>query len=141
MSVVHHRSFSSDSQGSSKPPRSPSPPCHTFHPSILPRMPTPALVESVAGAAHYSGVNVETESVVKRRRSSTSRPHTELNHNHQRILDDLTELYCARPTLEILERSWHKDAQFEVSHCTSFGNGFGLYLAISGPTVQMQRLR
>ncbi|KIM48867.1 hypothetical protein M413DRAFT_60519 [Hebeloma cylindrosporum] len=124
---VHHRSLSHDSQGTSKPPRSPSPPCHTFHPSILPRVPTPALVESVAGGAHYSGVNVETESVLKRRRTSASRPHTELNRDHQRVLDDLTELYCARPTLEILERSWNKDAQFEDPLCKC--NGFVEYAA------------
>ena len=89
----------------------------------MPRVPIPSLVQSVAGGAHYSGVNVESESVLKRRRGSASRSHSDLSHDHRRILDDLTELYCARPTLEIFERSWNKDAQFEVSYCISFAYG------------------
>jgi hypothetical protein len=90
-------------------------------------VPTPALVESVAGGAHYSGVKVDTESLWRRRRSSANQPHTELRHNHQRVLDDLTELYCARPTLEILESSWNKDAQFEDPLCKC--KGFDEYAA------------
>jgi hypothetical protein len=137
--IPHHRTLSRDSQGTFKPPRSPSPPSHTFHPSILPRVPIPSLVESVAGGAHYSGVNVETESVLKRRRGSASRSHSDLSHDHRRILDDLTELYCARPTLEILERSWNKDAQFEVSYCVFFA--YGSDFSTPGSIVQMQWLR
>ncbi|KAF9483783.1 hypothetical protein BDN70DRAFT_873399 [Pholiota conissans] len=118
---LHHRSLSRDTQGiSSVPPRSPSPPTQTFHPSIM--LPTPALVESVAGGAHYAGVRVDTDTVLKHRRSSSSRPHTQLAHHHERVLDDLTELYCCRPTLEIFERSWNKDAVFEdpFSKCKGF---------------------
>lgn len=116
MSVsLHHRSLSRDTQGTpNPPPRSPSPPSQTFHPTI--RLPTPALVESVAGGAHYAGVRVDSDAVLKHRRSSSGRQHTELGHHHEPILDDLTELYCGRPTLEIFERSWRKDAVFEVSH-------------------------
>ncbi|CAA7267652.1 unnamed protein product [Cyclocybe aegerita] len=120
--VRHHRSISRDSHGSPKPPRSPSPPCQTFHPSILPRsVPTPALVESVAGGAHYAGVKVDSDAVLRHRRSSSHRHHTELNADHQRVLDDLTELFCCRPTLEILERSWSKDAVFEDPLCKCKG--------------------
>jgi hypothetical protein len=137
--IIHYRTLSSDSQGTSKSPRSTSPPSHTFHQSILPHVPTPALLESVAGGAHYSGVNVEAESVLKRRRASASRSHSDLSHDHRRILDDLTELYCGRPTLEILQRSWSKDAQFEVSYCVFFA--YGSHFATPGPIVQMQRLR
>jgi hypothetical protein len=51
---------------------------------------------------------------MKHRRSSSHQYHPELNHDHQRVLNDLTELYCCRPTLEILERSWNKEAELEV---------------------------
>ena len=115
MSVSHHhRSLSRESRSHRQATRSPSPPTQTFHPSILPHLvPTPALVESVAGGAHYAGVRVDADSSVRHRRSSTSQSHTVLKHDHQRILDDLTELYCCRPTLEIFERSWNPEAEFE----------------------------
>ncbi|KAF8201483.1 hypothetical protein BJ912DRAFT_945501 [Pholiota molesta] len=100
---LRHRSLSRDTQRTSyPPPRSPSPPSQTFHPSII--LPTPALVESVAGGAHYAGVRVDSDAVLKHRRDSSARKHTELGHHHEPILDDLTELYCGRPTLEIFER-------------------------------------
>ncbi|KDR73464.1 hypothetical protein GALMADRAFT_72147 [Galerina marginata CBS 339.88] len=124
MSGIHHsRSPSRDSYSSPRPPRSPSPPSQIFHPSILPHsVPTPALVESVAGGAHYAGAKVDSDAVLKHRRSSGTRSHTALKHDHQRILDDLTELYCCRPTLEIFERSWSKDAEFEdpLSKCKGY---------------------
>lgn len=103
-------------------PRSPSPPSQTFHSSgILPKsMPTPALVESVAGGAHYSGTRVDPESLMKHRPSSggdldrRTSDHTEVNADHHRIMEDLKELYCLKPSVEIFRRSWHKDAVFEV---------------------------
>lgn len=110
-SLYHHRRSSSSSSPTS--PRSPSPPSQTYHRSIL-TMPTPALVESAAGGAHYSGIKVDSETLLKHRRNSSFKQHTEINHYHKRILEDLTELYCCRPTREIFERSWHKDAEFEV---------------------------
>jgi hypothetical protein len=106
MSENHRRC----SISSSNPPRSPSPPSQTYYPSI----PTPALVESAAGGAHYSGVKVDSEMLLRPRRNSSFKQHTEIEHYHQRILEDLTELYCCRPTQEIFERSWHRDAEFEV---------------------------
>ena len=121
MSEIHRRCSS---------PRSPSPlsPSQTFYPSIL-SMPTPALVESAAGGAHYSGVKVDSEMLLKHRRNSSFKRHTEIEHYHQRILDDLTELYCCRPSLEIFERSWHTDAEFEV-HSLSYPSESKTYLAI-----------
>jgi len=115
----HHRTLSRGST-SSHPPRSPSPPSLTYHPTILP-IPTPALVESVAGAAHYSGIKLENEPPLKHRRSSHNAGDifTELKPSHRRVLDDLKELYNGRPTLEIFERSWNKDAEFEVKPLVS----------------------
>ncbi|KAJ6623407.1 hypothetical protein B0H10DRAFT_2009579 [Mycena sp. CBHHK59/15] len=93
----------------------------THHHSLLPTVPTPALVESVAGAAHYSGSKVEP---IKRRNSSHDRhdSHTDIKADHHRVLADIRELYECRPTLEIFERSWHKDAVFEdpLSKCKGF---------------------
>ena len=113
---------------SSSSPRSPSPPSQTYYPSIL-SMPTPALVESAAGGAHYSGVKVDSEMLLKHRRNSSFKRHTEIEHHHQRVLEGLTELYCCRPTREIFERSWHRDAEFEV-HSLSYSSESTGYLAI-----------
>jgi len=109
----HHRSPSSGSN---------SEPSQTHHHSLLPTvMPTPALVESVAGAAHYSGGHVDS---MNRRHSSHDHndTHTEVKADHRRVLEDIRELYECRPTPEIFERSWHKDAVFEdpLSNCKGF---------------------
>lgn len=132
----HHRSLSRDSHGTSRPPRSPSPPTQTFHPSILPRsVPTPALVESVAGGAHYAGVRLDQDTVLKHRRSTSNRHHTQLTHNHERVLNDLTELYCCRATMEIFQRSWHPNAVFEVS--LVINATVNLLILSTGPTYEM----
>ncbi|KAG6853207.1 hypothetical protein C0991_006156 [Blastosporella zonata] len=120
---------------SSNPPRSPSPPTLTYHhPTLLP-IPTPALVESVAGAAHYSGVKLEQEPPLKHRRSSHDygENHTQLKPSHQRILDDLQELYGCRPTQEIFERTWHPDAVFEdpLSLCRGYSEYAAQWYAMS----------
>ncbi|KAF5358257.1 hypothetical protein D9756_001864 [Leucocoprinus leucothites] len=109
------------------PPRSPSPPSITHHPQILPQViPTTSLIESVAGAAHYSGVKVDSGSGLQRRRGSTvDEQHTELKEEHLRVLKDLTELYCCRPTAEIFERTWRRDASFEDPVMTC--NGYDEY--------------
>jgi hypothetical protein len=117
----HSHSHSHSMSQSSNPPRSPSPPSQTFHPgSIL--LPTPALVESVAGGAHYSGAKMDSDVAVTHRRPSggdkrDSDSHTDLLPAHQIIRDDLNEMFGARTTIEILRRSWSKDAIFEVRSC------------------------
>jgi hypothetical protein len=80
-------------------------------------VPTPALVESVAGAAHYSGIQVDPDSLKRRRDSGERRlsQSGDVQGHHQRVLDDLKELYCCRPTPEIFDRTWNPDAVFEVS--------------------------
>ncbi|KAF5324445.1 hypothetical protein D9611_004314 [Ephemerocybe angulata] len=113
----------------SPPPRSPSPPSQTFHAaSILPSVPTPSLLESVAGAAHYSGVKLDPEAIAQKRRRRSLSAHRASEDGevgsaaHQRVLDDLKELFCCRPTTEIFERSWRKDATFQdpLSVCTGY---------------------
>ena len=116
-----HRRSSSGHSHHSHTARSSSPPSQTFHPSILPRsVPTPALVESVASGAHYSGAR-HVDSDTKRQRSSSDRRssgHLDVEEHHRKVLEDLKELYCCRPTAEILKRSWHPDAVFEVRFCS-----------------------
>jgi len=98
-------------------------PSQIHHHSILPcSVPTPALVESVAGGAHYAGVRMDSDAILKQRRSSQDHyNHTEIKHDHQRIMHDLQELYCCRPTLDIFERSWSKNAVFEDPLCKCKG--------------------
>jgi hypothetical protein len=112
------------------PPQPPSPTL-TFHPSIFPlAVPTPALVDSVAGAAHYSGVNVEPDSpatAMRHRRSSSGKharraSHTELSVGHQEVMEDLRQLYGCKPTLELLDRRWQRDAVFEVRRGVILGS-------------------
>jgi len=111
------------SDASSDVPRPPSPglPTQTHHSSIL--VPTPALVESVAGGAHYSGSKVDPEGL-RRRHSSHDRrmSHGEVKADHKRVMEDLNELYCGRPTREIFDRTWTKDAVFEdpLTKCKGF---------------------
>ncbi|KII88735.1 hypothetical protein PLICRDRAFT_41954 [Plicaturopsis crispa FD-325 SS-3] len=116
MSTSSRRSLSLSRGRNSISRRPPSPPSQTYHPgSILHHtVPTPALVESVAGGAHYSGVKVDREASKHRHMSHERRISRNVaTHNHERVMDDLKELYCCRPTRAILERSWNKDAVFE----------------------------
>ena len=89
-------------------------PTQTYHSSLLPRsIPTPSLLDSVAGGAHYSGV----ESVNQRRRSLLRSPsqvtqHTALVGNrrqsqnatpgtasasHLAVMDDVKEVRWSLP--------------------------------------------
>lgn len=93
--------------------RSPSSPTHSHHHSFS--VPTPALLESLAGGAHYSGVKIDHDAS-KARRNSHGKPsnHLEVKADHKKVIEDLQELYSCRPTVEIFERRWRPDAIFEV---------------------------
>ncbi|KAI0049986.1 hypothetical protein FA95DRAFT_1488021 [Auriscalpium vulgare] len=102
-------------------------PTHTFHPpSLLPHsIPTPALFDSLAGGAHYSGVDPVKERHLSIHRAnshgvrSDPRRRSSLLINardkHRAVLDDLKELYEGRPTKLIMTKRWRKDAEFEDS--------------------------
>jgi len=103
-------------------------PTHTYHSSLLPRsIPTVALLDSVVGGAHYSGV----ESVNERRRSirnshaqtlhdggvslnrRSSILPSEPNRFHLTVLDDIKDMYEGFATKEMLQKRWRKDAEYE----------------------------
>lgn len=94
-------------------------PTITYHHSIVPLyLPIPNLVNSAAGGAHYSGAPVsddEDEEVIS---PSSGEPTSSVQRDEifrDRIMADLKELYCCRPSKEIFERTWRRDAVFEVS--------------------------
>ncbi|KAI0060862.1 hypothetical protein BV25DRAFT_1806527 [Artomyces pyxidatus] len=108
----------------SPPPRAPSPqPTHTFHPTLIP-IPTPAFFDSLAGGAHYSGVDPVKERHLSIHRATSKTggrpadPNRRLSTqlvpaNHQAVLDDLKELYECRPTKLIMTKRWRKNATFD----------------------------
>ncbi|KAI0253954.1 hypothetical protein BJV78DRAFT_1190536 [Lactifluus subvellereus] len=111
-------------------PQPPSPtlnlPSHIYHSSLLPRsIPTPALLDSVAGGAHYSGV----ESLNQRRRSLRGQSQAQRgepnsprrqsiapagpNLLHLAVMDDLKDMYEGYATKQMLQRRFRKDAEYE----------------------------
>jgi hypothetical protein len=104
--------------------------------------PTPALVDSVAAGAHYSG-GLGPRSVSQTSGSDGVHEHTRRRSkhtledeamresvreplpDHMQVLDDLEELYACRPTVEIFKRSWNKDGIFEVLVPISLTNSLG----------------
>jgi len=86
----------------------------------VPKIPTPALFGSAAGGAHYSGAKVEhTNSDIARASFSNGGASVELDEKRKLIMDDLKELFECRPTLDIFNRSWRRDAIFEdpLAYC------------------------
>lgn len=122
---------------------SPPSPTLTYHPSLFSgHIPTPALLESAAGGAHYSGAKIEHDTRRLRRGSSGRRGSSvlEVKGDHKKVIQDLNELYCCRPTREILERRWRPDAIFEArSSCTFVAEFIDYFLP--GSIVQMQWFR
>ncbi|KAG8747009.1 hypothetical protein FRC10_002808 [Ceratobasidium sp. 414] len=78
---------------------------------VLANLPTPGLLSSLAGAAHYTG-NPKFSKQDALRASFGTRDVI-LEDQRKQTLDDVLELFCSHPSLEIFERSWHRDAVFE----------------------------
>lgn len=99
-------------------PQSPGNPTLAHHSShFSTNFPTPALLGSVAPGAHYAGVKIDTRKI-RHNSAGTPSNHLEIKGDHLKVIEDLQELYCCRPTTEIFSRRWRPDAQFEVSQCT-----------------------
>ncbi|KIM60621.1 hypothetical protein SCLCIDRAFT_82528, partial [Scleroderma citrinum Foug A] len=97
--------------------QSPSPTItHHHSPTLLSTILPPQIAHSAVAGAHYSGT---TSSLHHRRISSGDQPARaiqsleDVHASRQRIMNDVTELYCCRPTLEIFERTWRRDSVFE----------------------------
>jgi hypothetical protein len=103
-------------------------PTITYHHSIMPiPLPIPHLVHSAAGGAHYSGAPVsdsdpENGEVTSPTNGESSSSIQGDEIIRDRIMADLKELYCCRPSKEIFERVWRPDAVFEVSLIPLFGS-------------------
>jgi hypothetical protein len=89
-------------------------PTMTYHrPTLHIPLPISDIIYSAAGGAHYSGAPVsddDDDEVV----SSPGKPSPPMDDTiRDRIMADLKELYCCRPSKEIFERTWRPDAIFE----------------------------
>ncbi|KAL5533067.1 hypothetical protein ACEPAF_4843 [Sanghuangporus sanghuang] len=102
---LHH----SQSQTSSNSDASDQP-TQIFHPSFVPK--PSGILGSAASGAHYSGAKVHHRRTDIERASVTRGP-SEISEGHQRVLDDLKELYCCRPSAEIFRRTFREDAELE----------------------------
>ncbi|KAG2149157.1 hypothetical protein DEU56DRAFT_781021 [Suillus clintonianus] len=86
-----------------------------YHPPTLHiPLPIPHIVNSATGGAHYSGAPVSDsdEQIV----TSPVNPSPSMQGDdmiRDRIMAELKELYCCRPSKEIFERTWRPDAVFE----------------------------
>ncbi|KAI6006042.1 hypothetical protein EDD15DRAFT_2384668 [Pisolithus albus] len=102
-----------------QPSSSSPPPTITYHhsPTMLP-IPPPQIAHAAVGGAHYSTMYTSQHS--HRRASSGDRPRRasqsagEMEESERRrIVDDLNELFCCRPSIDIFKRTWRRDAVFE----------------------------
>ncbi|OBZ72127.1 Glucan 1,4-alpha-maltohexaosidase [Grifola frondosa] len=108
---------------------SPPVPEQTHHPHRAPTLPTLELLESIAGGAHYAGAmsshcdDPHVHAKHRRTRSlSCSANDPTVQDSYKDIMADLKELFCARPSIEVLRRRWRRDAVFEdpFSKCQGF---------------------
>ncbi|KAI6111504.1 hypothetical protein EV401DRAFT_1868388 [Pisolithus croceorrhizus] len=95
-------------------------PTITYHhsPTLLP-VPPPQIAHAAVGGAHYS--TMYTSQHARRRSSSGSKPRRASQSardveesERQKIVDDLNELFCCRPSIDIFKRTWRHDAVFEA---------------------------
>lgn len=86
---------------------------HSWHGSsgILANLPTPGMLASLAGAAHYTGNPKYSQQEAVR--ASFGSKNVVLEGKRKQTVEDVLELFCAHPSLEIFDRSWHRDAVFE----------------------------
>ncbi|KAG2349369.1 hypothetical protein BDR05DRAFT_871625 [Suillus weaverae] len=88
-------------------------PTMIYHrPTLQIPLPISDIIYSAAGGAHYSGapVSENDDQIV----TSPGKPIPPMDDTiRDRIMADLKELYCCRPSKEIFERTWRLDAVFE----------------------------
>ncbi|KAF8678095.1 RNA polymerase II C-terminal domain phosphoserine binding [Rhizoctonia solani] len=86
---------------------------HSWHGSsgILANLPTPGMLASLAGGAHYTGNPKYSKQEAVR--ASFGSKNVILEGKRKQTVEDVLELFCAHPSLEIFDRSWHPNAVFE----------------------------
>ncbi|KAG8934757.1 hypothetical protein FRC01_000438 [Tulasnella sp. 417] len=75
-------------------------------------------MRGVVGGAHFTAASEHTEGereVLRTVSSHLSGSDVKLEGKRRQVVEDVMELFCSRPTPEIFERSWKKDAVFAVS--------------------------
>ncbi|KAI0078152.1 hypothetical protein K474DRAFT_1641989 [Panus rudis PR-1116 ss-1] len=116
----------------------PAPPAHEHQQPPSPRpstshrrpsfsFPTPHLVDSIAGGAHYAGGIPVHHSTTGEPHVNGDDPTAEHHIKHRQVLKDLEEVYCGRVTLDILLRRFRREAEFEDPLCIC--KGFDEYAA------------
>ncbi|KAB5592568.1 hypothetical protein CTheo_3963 [Ceratobasidium theobromae] len=94
---------------------------HSWHgsPGIHANLPTPGLLSSLAGAAHYTGNPRYSQQEAVR--ANFGLKEVVLVGQRKQIVDDVLELFSAHPSLEIFDRSWNRGAVFEDPWTRSVG--------------------
>ncbi|KAG8969112.1 hypothetical protein FRC03_004427 [Tulasnella sp. 419] len=104
-------------------------PSQTYHPERRASLHLPSIsaFESIAGGAHFSAVTDDPNKLSPRHsRNSSGRgavfeEEVVLTGARKRVFEDVLLLFCCRPTKDIFERSWRKDAIFEDPLCKCHG--------------------
>lgn len=101
-----------------RPSSSPPPTITYHHSSTLLPIPAPQIAQAAVGGAHYS--TMYTSHHTRRRSSGSDGLHRTSQSagdaeesDRRRIVDDLNELFCCRPSIDIFKRTWRHDAIFE----------------------------
>ncbi|KAG8906839.1 hypothetical protein FRB99_006014 [Tulasnella sp. 403] len=85
-------------------------------------------MHALAGGAHFSAAtdHPDQERQLQPISSHLSNSDVKLEGTRKQVVEDVMELFCSRPTLEIFRRSWREDATFEfglkdpLSKCEGF---------------------
>jgi len=81
-------------------------------------------MQALAGGAHFTAgsESLEQERELRKVSSHLNASAVKLEGKRRQVVEDVLELFCSRPTAEIFERSWRKDAIFEdpLSKCHGY---------------------
>ncbi|KAG9014798.1 hypothetical protein FRB94_008956 [Tulasnella sp. JGI-2019a] len=98
----------------------PGEPSLTFYPdqsaaSVIPAVPD---IEGLAGGAHFNaaanlGKQLEDAGSLKRTVEYLDSSDVKLHGRRKRVVLDVLECYCCKPSIDIFRRSWREDSVFE----------------------------
>ncbi|KAI0713230.1 hypothetical protein C8Q76DRAFT_796215 [Earliella scabrosa] len=94
----------------------------------MPPLPIPDLLNSIASGAHYSGGYQERAADQplhpkpwRARSRERSSDHPEVELRFKDVMDDLEQLYCCKPTPDIIQRRFRADATVDHPWFTCAG--------------------